>query len=425
MLKIKRKLTRSSVNKAEYSHGNKTIVFCLLFFFTALFLKGQSTRKDSSTFVGEVKTVVIDAGHGGHDPGCLGSSAREKHVCLSIALKLGKMIENYFPDVNVIYTRKTDVFVKLHERAEIANKNKADLFISIHANSAQSKSAKGTETFVMGTKYTEKNLEIAKRENAVILLEDDYQNKYDGYDPNSPVWNMIFGLYQQEYLAHSINLAQKVEHQFVTRNSRSSRGVKQRVLLVMYRTAMPSVLIEVGFLTNADEHKLLKNKSGQLQTSGAIFRAFLEYKREMEGGTPLEIASEEKNVFDNWKKIFAGDSAVIKQVKPETISHHKEIKVDTTGDGQLPDLLIKVQITSSSKKIPLNSRKFSKVEGVEEFEDKGIYKYSIGQFEEISEAAKAQKKVQKKGFKDAFLIAFYRGKKISIRKARAIINEEQ
>jgi len=403
---------------------SRVLALVVFFFVGQLEINAQQAKQDSSTFTGEVKTIVIDAGHGGHDPGCLGSSAREKHVCLSIALKLGKMIENYFPDVNVIYTRKTDVFVKLHERAEIANKNKADLFISIHANSAQNKSAKGTETFVMGTKYTDKNLEISKRENSVILLEDDYETKYDGYDPNSPIWIIINGLYQSEYLGQSINLANKVEHQFVARNNRSSRGIKQRVLLVMYRTAMPSVLIEVGFLTNAAEHAMLKKNSGQLQTSGAIFRAFLEYKREMEGATPMEIANEEKNVFDHWEKIFEGDSTVIKEVKPDEVSHHDVIKLDTSGAAELPDLLIKVQITSSSKKIPLNSRKFSKVEGVEEFEDKGMYKYSVGQYEDISEAAKAQKKVRENGFKDAFLIAFYKGTKISIRKARAIINGE-
>lgn len=384
------------------------------------FLQGQV--QDSSAVLGEVKTVVIDAGHGGHDPGCLGSSAREKHVCLSIALKLGQMIENYFPDVNVIYTRKTDVFVKLHERAEIANKNNADLFISIHANSAKSKSAKGTETFVMGTKYQDKNLEIAKRENAVILLEDDYQNKYDGYDPNLPIMDIIAGLYQQEFLSQSINLAQKVEHQFTTRNNRSSRGVKQRVLLVMYRTAMPSVLIEVGFLTNADEHNYLKREKGQKETAGSIFRAFLEYKREMEGATPMEIATEEKKVFENWEKVFQGDSSLIAKIRPQEVHHHDKIKLEKTDSTILPDLLIKVQITSSSKKIPLNSRKFSKLEGVTMYKEGEVYKYAVGQFEEIKPAAEEQKRVRKKGFKDAFLVAFYKGKRVSIKRAREIIS---
>ena len=424
MLKIKRAITFPELMKPFLSEVFRPLLVLVLCFFYCGSMHSQGVKRDSSTIMGEVKTVVIDAGHGGHDPGCLGASAREKHVCLSIALKLGKMIENYFPDVKVIYTRKKDVFVKLHERAEIANKNKADLFISIHANSAQNKGAKGTETFVMGTKYTDKNLEISKRENAVILLEDDYQNKYDGYDPNLPIMDIIGGLYQQLYLSQSINLASKVEHQFTERNNRSSRGVKQRVLLVMYRTAMPSVLIEVGFLTNAAEHTYLKKSSGQLETSGAIFRAFLEYKREMEGATAKEIKSEEEVVFKNWGKIFEGDQTVINKIKPKKVSHHEEIKVESTAVNDQPDLLIKVQITSSSKKIPLNSRKFAKVKGVERFMDKGLYKYSVGQYESISEAGKAQKLVKKKGFKDAFLIAFYKGKKISIKKARAIINGE-
>ena len=372
---------------------------------------------------GKLKTVVIDAGHGGHDPGCLGETAREKTVCLNVALKLGRLISNYFPDVKVIYTRDTDVFVKLHERAQIANDHKADLFISIHANSAQSKSAKGTESYVMGTKYTDKNLEISKRENAVIMLEDDYEKQYDGYDPNNPIMDIIAGLYQQLYLEQSINFANKVEYQFESRNGRASRGVKQRVLLVMYRTAMPSVLIEVGFLTNKEDHALLLKEAGQVETAAAIFRAFLQYKREVEGASPLEIASEEKLVFDNWKKIFEGDSALIEEIRPDSLRVHQKIKVEESDGGSESDLILKVQITSSSKKIPLNSRKFSDLEGVEEYQDGDYYKYTVGRYTTMEEATKGQQKSRDAGFKDAFLVAFFRGERISIKKARTILNE--
>jgi N-acetylmuramoyl-L-alanine amidase len=394
----------------------------LLIVFSAISFK--STAQKDTTKVIKIKTVVIDAGHGGHDPGCLGASAQEKEVCLNVALKLGKLISNYFPEVKVIYTRDTDVFVKLYERAEIANKNKADLFISIHANSAESPSASGTESFVMGLKYANTNLEIAKRENAVILLEDDYQAKYDGYDPNNPIMEILAGLYQQEFLGQSMNFASKVEHQFTTRNNRSSRGVKQKVLLVIYRAAMPSTLIEIGFLTNKAEHDMLKVEKGQKETAAAIFRAFLEYKREMEGATPFEIAAEEAKVFENWEKIFAGDTEVINQIKPKDIHYHNNPDNPKINTPIEQELVIKVQITSSSKKIPLNSRKFSGLNNVKEYEEGGTFKYVVGAFDSLELATEEQKKIQELGFKDAFLVAFYKGERVSIKKAREIIADK-
>ena len=397
------------------------LLSCLFLLAFSTFLQAQVPSSDKVS--GRLKTVVIDAGHGGHDPGCLGESAREKTVCLNVALRLGRLITNYFPDVRVIYTRDTDVFVKLHERAQIANDHKADLFISIHANSAQSKTAKGTESYVMGTKYTDKNLEISKRENAVILLEDDYEKQYDGYDPNNPIMDIIAGLYQQLYLEQSINFANKVEYQFESRNGRASRGVKQRVLLVMYRTAMPSVLIEVGFLTNEEDHALLVKESGQVETAAAIFRAFLQYKREVEGASPLEIASEEKLVHENWKKIFEGDSALIEEIRPDSLRVHQKVKVEDGEAVAEPDLILKVQITSSSKKIPLNSRKFSDLEGVEEYQEGDYFKYTVGRYTTMKDATEGQQKARDAGFKDAFLVAFYKGERVSIKKARTILNE--
>lgn len=397
--------------------------FFILLSFFSLMSYDCVAQKDISRVV-KIKTVVIDAGHGGHDPGCLGASAQEKDVCLKIALKLGKLISNYFPEVKVIYTRETDVFVKLYERAEIANKNKADLFISIHANSAENASASGTESFVMGLKYANTNLEIAKRENSVILLEDDYQSKYDGYDPNNPIMEIMAGLYQQEFLVQSMNFATKVEHQFTARNNRSSRGVKQKVLLVIYRAAMPSTLIEVGFLTNKTEHDMLKLEKGQKETAAAIFRAFLEYKREMEGATPFEISAEETKVFDNWEKIYAGDTSLINQIKPKEIHYHANPDGSKKNEPIGEELVIKVQITSSSKKIPLNSRKFLGLNKVSEYEDGGVFKYVVGEFSEMEPAAEEQKKVQEIGFKDAFIVAFYKGERVSIKKAREIIAEK-
>lgn len=410
----------------------------ILFTFLTFNVIGQQDSTKSKSF--EVNTVVIDAGHGGHDPGCLGSSSQEKHVCLSVALKLGALINSYFPDVKVIYTRDKDVFVKLYERAKIANKNKADLFISIHANSAQNKSAYGTETYVMGTKYTDRNLELTKRENSVILLEDDYEKNYDGYDPSSPMSNILMSLYQAEFLQSSINFASKVEHQFATRNNRKSRGVRQRVLLVMYKTTMPSVLIELGFLTNLSNEKLLKDPVGQAETAGAIFRAFLEYKREMEGKPGSEIAMEEARAFAAWDSMLtnvlklnlsAKEEAELEQrvaaskdsVKAvvQKIKKEEQQEANKKRDLKDYDLLFRVQITSSSKKIPLNSRKLKGLEDVFEYESNGVYRYAVGNCLTVEEAAELQKKIRATAFDDAFVVAFYKGERVSVKTAKELI----
>lgn len=435
LIKIKQNLRVNTKNDAHFGQ-RWTSVFLMFLTFFATDLQAQ----DKNNF--KVKTLVIDAGHGGHDPGCLGASIKEKEVCLGVALKLGKLVEDYFKDVKVIYTRDSDVFVKLMDRAKIANKNKADLFISIHANSAQNKSAYGTETFVMGTKYTDRNLELAKRENSVILLEKDYEKNYEGYDPNSPMTNILMGLYQQEYLESSINFASKIEHQFQSRNKRKSRGVRQRVLLVMYRTTMPSVLVEAGFLSNKKDHKLLKDNLGQAEIAGAIFRAFLEYKREMEGSTSSQISKEEALVYSQWdstlRRVLSlkmDTVEVVKldaQIKADSDSVQKSIAskraVEIKNDKEKAkavnhDLIFRVQITSSSKKIPLNSRKFKGLSNIFEYKVSTVFKYSVGNCVTQVEAFSLQKKVKKAGFKDAFVVAFFNGKRVSMKKAREIISK--
>ena len=230
----------------------------------------------------QVKKVVIDAGHGGHDPGTHGKVSREKDVALSIALELGDILEKYLSDVEVIYTRSDDTFIPLDERADIANKNGADLFVSIHANALANTRIRGTETYVMGTHKMESNLGVAKRENSVILMEEDYKENYAGYDPNSPESHIMFSLYQNAYLANSLALADKIETQFRTRVGRRSLGVKQQGFLVLWRTSMPSVLVETGFLTNEKEELFLNDKLGQTYIASGIFRAIRDYKNEIE-----------------------------------------------------------------------------------------------------------------------------------------------
>jgi N-acetylmuramoyl-L-alanine amidase len=249
------------------------------FFAIILFLFSSNKLEYRKEY--RVRTVVIDAGHGGKDPGTHGASAREKDIALKVALQLGDLIEKSYPDVKVIYTRKTDTFIELIDRAGIANKNSADLFISIHCNSGPG-AAHGTETYTMGLHTTSGNLAVAKRENSVILQEDNYEENYHGFNPSSPEGHILFSLYQSAYIDNSLRFAEKVEREFKTRVGRSSRGVKQAGFLVLWKSAMPSALIELGFLTNNSEEKFLNDKTGQTYMASGIYRAFKEYKKELE-----------------------------------------------------------------------------------------------------------------------------------------------
>lgn len=249
-------------------------------FLIAITLLNSSASSLKSDF--GVDTVVIDAGHGGKDPGTHGVSLKEKDVALKIALKVGKYIEKNIPGVKVIYTRKDDRYIALDERAAIANRNKADLFICIHANAVSKSEIYGTETYVMGLHKSEGNLEVAKRENSVILLDNNYEERYEGFDPNSPESNILFSIAQSAFQESSLKFAEKVEGQFKNRIGRKSHGVKQAGFWVLWRTAMPSVLIEVGFLTNQKEEKFLSEENGQDLIASGIYRAFKEYKTQME-----------------------------------------------------------------------------------------------------------------------------------------------
>lgn len=228
-----------------------------------------------------IKTIVIDAGHGGKDPGCNNATQKEKHIALDIALKLGEIIQRNEPGIKVVFTRKDDRFIELHDRAAIANKNKADLFISIHVNAGPAQ-FNGTETYCMGLHKGEQNLSVAQRENSSILMEDKKEKNYDGFDPNSPQSYILFSLYQNAYLSNSMKLAGKIEKEFEVNNERHSRGVKQAGFLVLWKTAMPSVLIETGFITHEDDAYYLGTEVGRLETAWGIFSAIEDYKNEIE-----------------------------------------------------------------------------------------------------------------------------------------------
>lgn len=364
----------------------------------------------------KVRTVVIDPGHGGHDSGCHGSSAYEKHVALSVSLKLGKLIEKYFPDVKVIYTRKTDVFVELFRRAQIANENNADLFICIHCNSGP-KAAFGAETFVMGLHKSDDNLNVARRENAVILQEDNYEKRYDGFDPNSPEAHIIFSLYQNAYLYQSLFFAEKLQHEFKHNAKRHNRGVKQAGFLVLYRTTMPSVLIETGFLTNAEEEKYLKSADGQNKMAHSILRAFQQYKSWVDDSNDnrnLEGESIENNDKDEVMPEKKGAENHTSQIEKT----EEKVEPKTDLDESSNKVIYRVQIHNSPTKISLKSSVFKGRDDVWEYRQNNSWKYTAGKFDKLEDATKLQAEMKKAGFADAFVVAFKNNQRITLQEAK-------
>lgn len=363
---------------------------------------------NKSDFFG-VKTVCIDAGHGGHDGGCQGSNSQEKHVALAIALKLGEHIKENFPDVKVVYTRTTDVYLKLYERAAVANKANADLFICIHANASDNKSALGTETFVMGLHKTEANLKVAKRENSAILMEDDYKTNYSDFDPNSPESYIVLTMTQNAFIDQSLSFAAKIQTQFTDRVGRKNRGVKQAGFLVLHQTSMPSVLIETGFLTNAEEEKFLTSGIGQDYMASAIYRAFKDYKKELEQKQDKDAPVEKVPEII----IPKNDKAVEKDEDDKKKEKKKRNKEPEVEKG----VVFKVQIATSSIKKELVPANFNGVENVGLYEAGGLYRYTVGSEKSMDDANKLQLQLKVKGFEDAFIVAFSDGKRIPISEA--------
>ncbi len=392
----------------------------------------------------QIKTVVIDPGHGGHDSGCLGSSSMEKHIALAVSMKLGDLIEKYFPDVRVIYTRKTDVFVALHERAAIANRNKADLFICIHCNAGPS-SAYGAETFVMGLHKTDDNLAVARRENESALLEKDYQMNYEGYDPKSPEAHIIFSLYQNTYMEQSLAFASNVQQEFEYNSKRFNRGVKQAGFLVLYRTAMPSVLIELGFLTNKNDEKFLASQEGQNSMANSILRAFTEYKSDTERkaggggertniGSGLEIPPEkpkDKPVVKNIPEITPPkndsiktspvDSSIVVAASPkETLLNHN---VDTPKNHSFSgETYFTIQIGALAESAVKKGNKYEKIRDSHSYlSEDNMRRYFVGRFGSQADAQSKLVDVKAQGFKDAFVCAINKGRKISLKEAEVLL----
>ncbi len=378
--------------------------------FTLIFLLGHTNihAQDKGLDMSAIKTVVIDAGHGGKDPGCHGATSQEKHVCLSMALKLGAMIKKKYPAIKVVYTRDTDVFVELDDRAKIANQANADLFICIHANAASSK-AEGTETYVLGLHKTESQRKIAERENSAIYLEDDKGDKYKDFDL-SPDAIIARQLQLSYYLDQSISFASKLQREF-TKIGRYDRGVKQAGFLVLYKTTMPSVLIETGFLTNPKEEKFLSSESSQTLMAQSMFNAFEEYKNELEGITK-STDSDPPNTKEKLKEVVKKEEKiVVEEPKIDKPKVEKETVVET---GKV---IFKVQIETSDNQISKTSPEFRGV-SVDEYVQDGLYKYTTGNFEnDVKAAVKHKVMMKEKGFQHAFVVAFLNGERISIEKA--------
>lgn len=384
-------------------------------------------------------TVVIDAGHGGKDPGARGTIINEKAINLAVALELGRLISENHKDVKVVYTRKTDVFIELDERANIANRNKADLFISIHTNAVKRGSTvQGTETYTLGLARTDENLEVAMRENSAILLEDNYLQKYEGFDPTSSESYIIFEFMQNKHMEQSIGLASEVQKSF-TSAKRVDRGVRQAGFLVLRKTSMPSVLVELGYISTKSEERFLASSAGQKKLASAIYNAFTKYKWEYDRkrgalgqmySKPAFVTVDNEPDTSGKSEIKAIDTdspapgseedirrrhLAASQSKRAATASNSSKTTSTSVVRQVPSKgqrVFKVQILSSGKKLSTNSKLLKGYKDVDFFVEKGVYKYTYGETTSFDEAKKIRRRLLK-DFKDAFIVAFKDGKRVT------------
>jgi N-acetylmuramoyl-L-alanine amidase len=356
--------------------------------------------------------VALDAGHGDHDFGATYNGHVEKNINLALVLKVGKLLEQN-PKIDVIYTRKTDVFIDLIERANIANRADANIFVSIHCNANKNSAGEGTETYVMGMSKVASNLEAAKKENSVITLEKDYKQKYEGFDPNSPETMMAMTLMAEEYLDNSISLASKVEDGFAALGKKIRHGgVKQAPFMVLHKAYMPRVLIETGFISNPTEGAELDSEEGQNEIAQAIANAITSYKREYFGTDNTDNITErpsqriiEKPIKDSASPVNPKSNIEVSAPKKAAISQ------DSVG------VIFKVQLSASTKKLELIPINFKGLKDISIESGTNLYKYMYGETSSYDEAKKLLQEAKDKGFSTAYLIAFKEGKSITIQDA--------
>ena len=408
---------------------NRPYILYIFICLWLLFLPSYTNHLWGKDFV-----VVIDAGHGGHDPGAIGKISKEKNINLNVALKVGNLIKRNCDDVKVIYTRSKDVFIPLDRRAEIANNAKADLFISIHTNAlANNRTAKGASTWTLGLAKSDANLEVAKRENSVILYESDYKTRYAGFNPNSAESYIIFEFMQDKYMEQSVHLASLMQKQFRQTCRRADRGVHQAGFLVLKASAMPSILIELGFISTPEEERYLNSEEGAGTMAKGIYRAFLNYKREHElrltGVSKTIVPTEQEE--DNAPAIAQKDTESVNtapqqekllaeaKTKPaataKTAPKRPIVVESATNDSEIT---FKIQILTSSKPLAKNDKRLKGLKEVDYYKEGGIYKYTYGASSDYSKVLRTKRTITAQ-FKDAFIIAFRNGEKMNVNEAIA------
>ena len=427
------------------SISDSRIIFILLC--AVLILQPVQIEAQKRNFV-----LVLDAGHGGRDPGAVGKISREKDITLSVVRKLGAMVNEKYPDIKVVYTRKTDIFVPLEERASIANNYHADLFISVHTNAAKSRAAFGAETYTLGLAKSQANLAVAMAENSVMMLEDDYKTRYQGFDPSSVDSYIMFEFMMDTYLDNSIAFATDVQQQLINRSRRHDRGVRQAGFWVLHRSACPSVLVELGFISNQQEELYLASDRGQQELAESIFTAFAKYKRNYDrksgngsaAVSPVPPAAEKETVREpesgkenkpatsnndrsgkrQSNEAESGTRTAVPVSEPQEIqpvqeSTKKTEKVEQDIPRNVPSVSVpvfRVQIKSSPTPLNVTSAAFKGIKNIEVFREDGLYKYTVGNETDYAAANRLKNEIRKK-FPDAFLIAFRGDKKISINDA--------
>lgn len=403
----------------------KTTRFNILYpiigaFLLALFFQAPASAGNDNRF-----TLVIDAGHGGHDPGAIGRNVKEKNINLKVALKLGRLVEQNLPDVRVVYTRDRDVFIPLHRRAEIANNVKADLFVSIHTNSLASRNSRvsGAETYTLGLHRTQENLEVAQKENSVILIEDDYKQQYAGFNPNSAESYIIFEFLQDKYMAQSVSLAQLVQRQF-RNNGRQDKGVHQAGFLVLRETSMPSILVELGYITNPTEASFLISENGSATMARSIYTAIANYRNQQRnvrsGGnretTPVTNIPADETDSASREAIPEAPAVPADTRAPQV--NGSEVQPDRHASKQEASRpVFKIQITTSSRVLPKGSRQLKGLTPVSYYKENGLVKYTYGEDTDYNRILRLKRTKVDAKFKDAFIIAFKDGQKMNINEA--------